>query len=114
VTPLIAAVVGALSDDLRLLRYRGDPNRLAGHCYVASEALYHLLGGRASGCTPHSVRHGGGVHWYLRWRGCVLDPTAGQFRAPVPYHLGRGRGFLTAGPSARARELIRRVLDSRR
>lgn len=28
-----------------------------GNCYVAAEALYHLLGGKAAGYVPHTVRH---------------------------------------------------------
>lgn len=30
-----------------------------GNCYVTSEALYHLLGGKAAGWTPHSLKHEG-------------------------------------------------------
>lgn len=75
-----------------------------GNCYVTSEALYHLLGGKASGWTPHTVRHEGDVHWFLvHESGLVLDPTATQFRSPVPYALARGRGFLTRAKQARCR-----------
>ena len=78
-----------------------------GNCYVASEALYHLLGGRAAGWKPATVRHEGAVHWYLvHASGLVLDPTAAQFRRPPPYERGRGRGFLTRHPSKRARLLM--------
>jgi ADP-ribose pyrophosphatase YjhB (NUDIX family) len=107
---LVGAVRSALTDDLRKPRYRGNPNPVAGHCYVASEALYHLMGGAKSGYTPCSVRHEGDVHWYLRGPGGkILDATAEQFKTPPPYHLGRGRGFLTAAPSARAAQVIARV-----
>lgn len=100
-----------------------------GNCYVTCEALYHLLGGAASGWVPHTVRHEGDVHWYLvrtqrfytAWSihpsaGSmappfeVLDPTAAQFRTPPPYERGVGRGFLTRGPSRRARELMEAML----
>ena len=99
-----------VSDDLRRPPWRGAPNPLAGHCYVASEALFHLMGGPAAGLTPHTVRVGDAVHWFLRnARGDVLDLTAAQFDCEVPYHLSRGRGFLTRGPSKRARTLMDRM-----
>lgn len=100
----------ASSDDLRRPQWRGDPNPLAGHCYVASEALFHLMGGKAAGLTPHTVRVDGVVHWFLRTAsGRIVDPTASQFEQEVPYHLSRGRGFLTRGPSKRARTLMGRM-----
>lgn len=94
-----------LSDDLRRTPWKGHPNPLAGHCYVASEALYHLLG---DDWKPEHVNHEGASHWYLRHRetGEILDVTAGQFDTPVPYDLGRGRGFLTREPSKRASILM--------
>ena len=103
------AVTAALTDDLRRRRYQGHPNPLRGHCYVASEALMHLAGPR-SGLRPATVRHEGGVHWYLLTpAGKVVDPTAGQFKTPPPYARGGARGFLTREPSRRAAEVIRRV-----
>lgn len=105
-----AAVVRALSDELRKPQYRGSVNPLRGHCYVASEALYHLAGGSASGLRPMNVKHEGDQHWFLATDdGTPIDLTAGQFSTPVPYGSARGRGFLTRAPSARAREVIRRV-----
>lgn len=90
-----------------------------GNCYVTCEALFHLLGGKAAGWTPRTVRHEGDVHWYLvkapdGWS-CqqILDPTASQFKTPPPYHLGRGRGFLTKNPSKRAREMMDRMVWQR-
>jgi hypothetical protein len=87
-----------------------------GNCYVTVEALFHLLGGKAAGYTPQTVRHEGTVHWYLMYdkkhgpnglyTTIVVDPTASQFKTPPPYHLGRGRGFLTKGPSKRARAMM--------
>lgn len=87
-----------------------------GNCYVVCEALYHLLGGKRSGYVPHTVKHEGAVHWYLVipypnrvWglnQSIIIDPTASQFKTPPPYHKGRGRGFLTKGPSKRARAMM--------
>ena len=84
---------------------------MAGHCYVASEALYHLTGGQAGPWKPSTVRHEGSVHWFLvhRVTGEILDPTADQFSTPVPYTQGRGCGFLTAQPSRRGAALLRLV-----
>jgi hypothetical protein len=107
----IGRIQQSLTDELRNRPWRGDPNPLAGHCYVASEALYYLLGGKQAGWVPQSVRHEGSPHWYLynRELDLVVDPTASQFRTPVPIDQARGRGFLTAQPSRRAAEVIRRV-----
>lgn len=109
---MVEAVRGALSDDLRKKPYQGAANCMAGHCYVASEALYHILGAKEAGWTPMHVSHEGGPHWYLKNRhsGKVIDATADQFQTPVPYHLGKGKGFLTALPSKRANIVISRVL----
>jgi hypothetical protein len=86
-----------------------------GNCYVASEALYHLLGGKAAGWTPIQMRWGGDSHWALRHRsGLILDPTRNQFtKKPTDLDWdihGRGRGFLTREPSRRAAELMTRIL----
>ena len=109
---LIERVRACLSDDLRTPPWRGMTfHPTVGHCYVVSEALYHLLGGARAGWVPMNVRHEFVSHWFLRNRdtGEVVDATEEQFRLDVPRSKARGRGFLTKRPSARARELIRRV-----
>lgn len=65
----------------RLVR-RALGRHVAGYCYVASEAIYHLTGGRRAGLTVIGSRRGnGGAHWYLRAaNGQRIDVTAGQFR----------------------------------
>lgn len=84
--------------------------RRRGNCYVASEALYHLFGGRTAGWTPMNVRHEGESHWFLRHRsGIVVDPTSRQFKGKPEYGRARGRGFLTRKPSKRARELMKKI-----
>jgi hypothetical protein len=106
-----ARVVRALSDDLRRAPWRGSPNALAGHCYVASEALWHALGGPCSGYTPVRMRHEGSPHWALRHdaTGAVVDLTAGQFRTLPDYGRARGCGFLTRRPSKRAAVVLSRI-----
>lgn len=80
---------------------------MAGHCYVASEALFHLAD---QTLYPHFIRHEGSPHWFLKdERGRVYDLTAAQFSTPVPYEQGVRKGFLTKRPSARTRIVIQRV-----
>ncbi len=98
-----------LSDDLLKPGYERGA-----HCYVASEALYHILGGKSAGLKPMNIKHEGVQHWFLlSITGVVIDPTADQFSAPVPYDRARGRGFLTKKPSKRAQVLIERCKHER-
>lgn len=84
---------------------------MRGNCYVTSEALYHLLGGKTAGYTPMTIRHEGDVHWFLRHKsGLIVDLTAWQFSTPPNYKEARGRGFLTKKPSKRARDLMQTML----
>ena len=107
---LVRRITEHLTPDL-LLKTPSTTGPLAGHCYVACEALYHL-GLGDEGWRPVVVHHEGTSHWFLRNSiDEIIDPTAGQFKTPVPYHEGRGCGFLTKGPSRRTRELMRRVID---
>jgi len=104
-------VRSVLTPDLLRPEYRTGARRpYAGHCYAASEAYYHLRGGRLAGFTPMTARHEGESHWWLRGpRGEIIDLTAEQFAVPVPYGVGRGCGFLTGTPSRRAQIIIERV-----
>lgn len=105
---IAARIVAALTPDLRKPGYSG--RRLAGYCYVASEAYYHMSGGKAVGLVPCVIRHEGVSHWFLKdENGEVIDLTAGQFESPVPYGDARRCPFLTAQPSRRAAELMRRA-----
>lgn len=78
--------------------------RLSGNCYAASEAAYHLLGGKAAGWKPMRMDRYDGSHWFLRHSptGLVVDLTARQFRRPPSkraYSKAVGCGFLTRKPS---------------
>ncbi len=80
-----------------------------GFCYIAAEALFHMMGGLDSGFRPMCASYEGGTHWWLEKDGIILDPTASQFLPALPpYGLGRRCGFLTGykKPSKRAVELI--------
>lgn len=81
---------------------------MRGNCYVTSEALYHLLGGKEAGWKAMHVPFGGDTHWFLRHSSSmILDPTVSQFKGRLPpYLLAKGSGFLTKEPSKRARALM--------
>lgn len=139
VDDIIAAIHASLSDDMLSSKWRrivaGETARtpLSGHCAIAAEALYDLLGGAAAGYTPYvcSYHEKDGrdvyarapqgyeplTHWWLRasdgaqrGAGGVVDPTAGQYSYPFPYHYGQAAGFMSPfPPSQRARTIIARV-----
>ena len=87
---------------------------MRGNCYVTSEALYHLLGGKAAWWKPMRVRHEGDMHWFLRnvLTGQILDATAVQFKTKPPYDKAVGCGFLTKKPSKRAASMMKRMVWS--
>ncbi len=99
-----------------------------GNCYVSAEALFHILGGKKAGWKAMRVRcstfNGGRpainkmTHWFLKHKtGVILDPSVRQFtrRKGLPtwdkpdYSKAVGTGFLTKGPSKRARAMIKRL-----
>jgi len=106
---LINAIKACLSDNLRYKKYQGNPNKLAGHCYVASECFFHM--DSSSEWKPMFVYHEGEPHWFLKHRITekIIDPTAEQFKNTPPYSKAKGKGFLTKSPSRRCRILMIRV-----
>src|SRR5581483_10235697 len=107
---LVESIRENLTSDLLKPGIESGANPLQGHCYVASEAYYHMMGGAASGLKPKRMRIGNDVHWWLEDKdGNVIDITHDQFPTPVPYDQGRGGGFLTSQPSKRAQILIDRL-----
>jgi hypothetical protein len=122
---LCARVVDVLTPELLTGRWKlafsETGNRYAGHCYAAAEAMFHLVGGRAKGWLPCVMSHStwsegldpGETHWFIRHErtGEILDPTAPQFDGAVPYDRSKGCGFLTKGPSRRARVIMKRLAD---
>lgn len=90
-----------------------------GHCAVAAEAAFHLVGGKSKGWVsvvlPRKVL-GDNTHWWIEHpeSGKRIDPTAEQFGSdPIPYHLGKPCGFMSKPgvPSKRAAEVIRRIRE---
>ena len=77
-------------------QYRGKEDPMTGHCYVGTEALFHMLGGYDQKTWgAETVSHEGGPHWFLRHKpsGKVIDPTASQFKTQVPYEQGIPKGM---------------------
>jgi hypothetical protein len=82
-----------------------------GNCYVACEALYHLLGGKIAGWKPMYIKHENDTHWFLKHiSGLILDPTSSQFAIIPNYSKARGCGFLTKQPSKRAVKLMKDIV----
>lgn len=117
-------VRAALTDELRPARYRGHPNRYTGHCFLAAETLWHLLGGQESSwrmqCIPRKFLGYEDTHWYVRNRKTreILDPTAEQFEGErIPYEMGRFMGTSKTGPdrfkpTKRARVMLDRIKEN--
>jgi hypothetical protein len=99
------------SDDLLAPQYRNKHRRSfsTGHCYVASEAYYHLAG-RKEALKIFYMKWEGEPHWFLKdEEENVIDLTWDQFRVVPNYWAGKRKHFLTREPSKRARVLIQRV-----
>lgn len=113
-------VIGNLSDSLlskewlEKKKQETDFHSTLGHCYLATEAAYHLLGGKEKGWKPYYLKQDGESHWFLKDKsGRILDITAEQFgEAPIRYADARGKGFLTKAPSKRCKLLLRKIRES--
>lgn len=111
----IATIQAHLSPDLlhsKLReRFASHPRPFGGLCYVATEALFHALGGYDCGLRVFRIEeHEGFDHWFLRQRdGTILDPTVAQFERVPPYDSARGASFRTRVPSKRAQTLLDRT-----
>ena len=114
---LKAKIIASLSDDLlnaewrQLKRQDENPDPTFGHCYCATEAAYHLLGGKEAGWKPMHLRCQDGSHWFLKHSsGEIFDATVGQYQGqPIEYDRAKGKGFLTRQPSKRAQTLMQRL-----
>lgn len=107
----------SLSKDLLKKQYQADYDNLhftTGHCYIASEAIYHAFGGKEKWSAYAGRDHNNGTHWWLKNKdtGEIVDPTKEQYTSlgiEPPYDKGRPCAFLTREPSQRAQKLIARV-----
>lgn len=97
-------------------------NPMGGHCYIATEALYWMLGGPNGKWKPYVLSYftwpegldEGETHWFLKNEDTnqILDVTKEQFGdVPINYSVGTSNGMMSYpnGGSKRAREIIRRV-----
>ena len=103
-----------LSPDLLSKNFEYDENNpLKGHCYVASEVLYHVLKDMAPNLRIFRGKDENGInHWWLKNGDVIIDPTADQYFLEgnfPPYNKGIACGFLTKEPSKRAKILIDRI-----
>ncbi|MCA9718079.1 MAG: hypothetical protein KC468_25635, partial [Myxococcales bacterium] len=105
------AVRDSLTPDLRHKGTRAsEDDGDTGFCYVASEAIWHMLGGAESAYQPHRIVHERRSHWYLmNPSGSVIDVTVGQFRRCPPHESGARRAFLHPTPSKRAKLVLTRA-----
>lgn len=117
---LIDKIKKSLTPDLLKPQYRerNASNPMFGHCYVATEAFYHLTKDEHLG--RFSIFHGkddeGIVHWWLHDNKNIrlVDITADQYYSVgknPPYENSRRGAFLTAEPSKRAVIVMKRVND---
>lgn len=115
----IEAIRKNLTDDLLKPEYKENDRRhpMFGHCFVATEALYHLTGkkyGIYCGKDDEGI-----THWWLQDAlGQRYDPTADQYTdlgKQPPYHNGKKSGFMLTynkgEPSNRCKVLLERILS---
>jgi len=113
---LIKVIIDCLSDDLLKKEYKSlnNDNKLYGHCYVATEALYHLMDDETKyKYTPAILKVNDVVHWFLKEKktGNIIDITKEQFDFELDYSKSRNCFFLTKNPSKRTLILINRIYE---
>lgn len=114
-TVMVTLQIPWVHKDIKRDTYKNSANPLAGLCYVASEAVFHLS---EDILHPRMVRFGslkGDTHWWLTHPGeddRVIDVTASQFDTHALYSVhsaGKRCGFLTKEPSKRCRLILDRI-----
>ena len=110
----LIAIRRNLTDDLLQPKYRKRLKRkpTSGHCYVATEALYHILSLKErEKYKPYYLKVNDDTHWYLMTddKIFILDPTYDQFDFLPDYDSGKRAGFLTKTPSKRTLILLQRI-----
>lgn len=105
-----------LTPDLLKGRWKEQTHPLEGHCYVAAEALYHIIDKENFDVyyAAYQDENGRATHWWLKRKDSelILDPTKEQysfFNLQPPYHLGKRGMFLTSKPSKRAMQIIAKI-----
>lgn len=77
-----------------------------GFCYIASEVLFHAIGGKQEGLDVYFQKIPNGTHWWISFQDQIFDPTASQLPKNFVYS-GRRGAFLTKKPSKRAETLAK-------
>lgn len=107
---------------LLIKKYKKNENnksKLQGHCYVATEVLYHIYG-KNNGYKPkvfsnkllEKNEEKQFTHWFLenKENGHIIDPTAEQFETEIInfcYKNAKFKGFLTGdNPSNRSKIVL--------
>lgn len=110
---LIKLIQDSLSDDLLKPKYRiNNKNRFWGHCYVATETLYHLIENDIQKKYKPAILHiNNDTHWFLKHieTNEIIDITKEQFDFDLPYKKSKNAFFLTKTPSKRSLILINRI-----
>jgi hypothetical protein len=110
---IIKLISDNLSDDLLKPKYLiGERNKFTGHCYVATETLYHLLSEEDKKIyKPSILKINGDTHWFLKnvLDNTVIDITKDQFNFTLNYNESKGCGFLTKKPSKRSIILLNKI-----
>lgn len=113
---LMTEIQSCLTEDLLKKEFKiTTGNKLSGHCYVATEALYYLLPNNIQEIfKPSTLKVNGVTHWFLRniINNEILDPTAPQFDFELDYTKSRRSAFLTQVPSKRCLILINRINET--
>lgn len=115
---IIEIIKKSLSPDLLkpCFREKNINNPTFGHCYVASEVLFHILNNPKKYSPMRGKDKDGTNHWWIIDvdNGNIIDPTVDQYnmlnKIP-PYEVGVRCSFLTKSPSKRAKILLSRITE---
>lgn len=108
-------IVDNLSPNFLNKKFKGKiKNNYSGHCYLASETLFHLTGGKDVWSVRNARDSDNIVHWWLIYKqtGDIIDLTKRQytdFNIIPPYKKGKSGFFLTKKPSKRCLQLINKI-----
>lgn len=114
VNQVVKLIADNLSDKYLNKKYlKTNRNKFSGHCYLASEIAYHLLGGKNNGWKSYQMIYENTSHWFLKHKsGYILDITAKQFNitpTKKDYDLAKGKGFLTKNLSKRSQSFLKEI-----
>jgi len=113
---LFELIINNLDDELLKSKYKKlkNKNKYTGHCYVATETLYHLMDEktRLEYC-PAILKIGNDTHWFLKNKnnGNIIDLTKNQYCFKLDYSNARNAAFLTKIPSKRTLILINKIYE---